>query len=211
MNGWADKISRGSDLTSDWHAFIYQSSEPAFKRIYTHYFHYFSFIGNKKGFDAALTQDTINELFLYVWENQERLPHVKNHHNYLVTSFLRRLYKDDSIETEDVAGLTDLPDSLVVPSAETIHIYNNINSRHSEALLKVVNNLPERQRLMIYQKFYLGLSYNEIAESNNVSINTVYNTIYKAISNLRNAINDEDILIFSLASAFVLFFLFFFR
>nr|WP_262918287.1 sigma-70 family RNA polymerase sigma factor [Mucilaginibacter straminoryzae] len=139
------------------------------------------------------------------------MPHVKNHHNYLVTSFLRRLYKDDSIETEDVAGLTDLPDSLVVPSAETIHIYNNINSRHSEALLKVVNNLPERQRLMIYQKFYLGLSYNEIAESNNVSINTVYNTIYKAISNLRNAINDEDILIFSLASAFVLFFLFFFR
>lgn len=211
VNGWADKISRGSDLASDWHTFLHQSSEPAFKRIYTHYYHYLSFIGNKKGFNAVLVQDTINELFLYIWENSDRLLHVKNHHNYLITSFLRKLYKDDNIKTEDIAGLTDLPESLLVPSAETIHIYNNNSTKYTEALLKVVNQLPERQRLMIYQKFYLGLSYNEIADTNNVSINTVYNTIYKAISNLRDNINDEDLLLYSLVSIFVLFFLIFFK
>lgn len=211
VNGWADKTSRGSDLTTDWHTFLLQSSEPAFKRIYTHYYHYLSYIGNKKGFNALSVQDTINELFLYIWENSHRMLHVKNHHNYIITSFLRKLYKDDNIQTEDISGLIDLPESLTVPSAETIHIYNNNSAVYTEALLKVVNQLPERQRLMIYQKFYLSLSYNEIAETNNVSVNTVYNTIYKAISNLRTLINDEDLLVFGLFSALLLFFFIFFK
>ena len=211
VNGWTDKISRGSDLAADWHNFLHQSSEPAFKRLYTHYYDYFSFIGNKKGFPAVLVQDTVNELFLYIWENSTRLLHVKNHHNYLITSFLRKLYKDDGLKTEDISGLTDLPESLLVPSAEAIHIYNNNNDKYTQALLKVVNQLPERQRLMIYQKFYLGLSYNEIAEANDVSVNTVYNTVYKAIANLRVIIGDEDLLLFGFISAFFLFFLFFFN
>ncbi|OKS84526.1 RNA polymerase sigma factor [Mucilaginibacter polytrichastri] len=211
MNDWPDKISRGSDLASDWHTFLHQSSEPAFKRIYTHYYDYFSFIGNKRGFHAVLVQDTVNEIFLYIWENSTRLMHVKNHHNYLISSFLHKLYKDDSIKTEDIAALTDLPESLLVPSVETVHIYNNNNAKYTQALLNVVNQLPERQRLMIYQKFYLGLSYNEISEANDVSVNTVYNTVYKAISNLRAIIDDEDLLLFSLISAFLIFFLFFFN
>lgn len=209
MNRLKANISKGADLKNEWDEFLQSESEPAFKSIYNHYYHYLSLIGAKRGFAEDRVQDCIHELFLYVWENRKSLLKVLHYHNYLITSFIRKLYKNNGISSEDISELSDLPQSLIVPSPESTHIYNNMTKNHGDKLKKVIENLPERQRLMIYQKFYLDLSYNEIAELNNISINTVYNTIYKAIFNLKSNLGDEGLLFLAILSALITFFYFF--
>jgi len=59
--------------------------------------------------------------------------------------------------------------------------------------------LPPKQRSLVYQKFYLGLSYQEIADANHISVNTVYNSIYKAIDKLKKLIGKEQLGILALA------------
>ncbi len=92
-----------------------------------------------------------------------------------------------------------MPDYTATPSVESLYIRQSIQEGVSKILKTYVSQLPEKQRKMIYQKFYLGLSYKEISDINKVSINTVYNTIYKAVDKLKLLISKEHLSMLSLA------------
>jgi RNA polymerase sigma factor (sigma-70 family) len=203
-------MAKGKDLKKDWDAFIQTESEQAFYELYTHYFHYLSYIGIKKGFPDSRVKDSINDLFLYLWENPGKLQHTLNHHNYIITAFLRKLYRKENFSADQGLEFEDLPDFGFSPSAEAQHIHQNSLINASKILQEYVGQLPQRQRSMIYQKFYLGLSYKEIADSNDVSINTVYNTIYKAVDKLRILIGKEQLGALSIAIALLTALLFIF-
>ncbi|OCX52046.1 hypothetical protein BEL04_11100 [Mucilaginibacter sp. PPCGB 2223] len=204
-------MRKGKDLKEEWNAFIKKESEPAFYDLYTHYFHYLSYIGLKKGFPATKVKDNINDLFLYLWENRTTLQHTLNHHNYILTAFLRKLYRKESFSSDESLKLNELEEFGMVPSAEAVHIINASSANVSRILKEYVGQLPQSQRNMVYQKFYLGLSYKEIAENNQVSINTVYNTIYKAVDKLRSLMGKEQLGILSIAITILtaIFFIFF--
>lgn len=204
---------KGKDLKAEWNAFTQNESEDSFYILYKHYFNYLHYLGLKKGIAVARVKDCINDLFLYLWENREKLQNTLNHHNYIVTAFLRRLYRNESFDREESLSFDD--DSAqfgITPSPETEHIINTTTNEVNRVLKQYVDQLPDRQRSMIYQKFYLGLSYGEIAETNSVSINTVYNTIYNGVDKLRQLIGKEGltILLIALSSALIIF-LFFFK
>ncbi|WP_316843806.1 RNA polymerase sigma factor [Pedobacter psychrodurus] len=203
-------LLHGSNLKPHWSLFIANGDGDAFKKIYLHYYHYFSFISLKKGFSSSKTNDVFNELFLYIWENQGKLTHIHDHHNYLVTAFLRKLYKRKKYDLDDYVLNDDFPDLVVTNSVEADYIAKGTQQDVSRILNSFLDKLPQRQKSLIYQKFYLGLSYKEIALANNISINTVYNTIYNAVDKLKELMGKEQVKLLSLAllilSAFFYFF-----
>jgi len=89
-----------------------------------------------------------------------------------------------------------------VPSVEALFIKQDLDENVSELIKEKLDQLGDKQRHLVYQKFYLGLSYQEIAEQNNVSINTVYNTIYKAAAKLKSLLTKEQETFLSLAISF---------
>ena len=205
-------MKQGADLRQEWSVFILTENEKAYHELYTHYYHYLSFVGFKKGVDTVKVKDCINDLFLYLWENRERLVHVKDHHNYIVTAYLRKLLRKENFSEAYSIEEYDLPDYTATPSVETLYIRQNVREDVSRVLKTYVDQLPQRQRTMIYQKFYLGLSYKEISDLNGISVNTVYNTIYKAVDKLKLLMAKEHLSMLSIAvSALSLFFLFFFQ
>jgi RNA polymerase sigma factor (sigma-70 family) len=204
-------IRQGVELKQDWERFLDQGDHVVYRRLYLHYYHYLIFIALKKGFPDAKAKDAFNEVFLYVWENREKLTHINNHHNYLITAFLRKLYKKEKVVTEECFSLEALPLLIITPSVEADYIIKGAQQDLSHILNSFIEKLPERQKSLIYQKFYLNLSYQEIANANNISINTVYNTIYKAVDKLKVLIGKEHLQVLSLAmAALSIFFLFFF-
>jgi RNA polymerase sigma factor (sigma-70 family) len=174
-----------TDNAKAWNEFIVSESEEAFRVLYTHYFRYLTFIGLKKSFPAGQVKDAINDLFLYLWERKNKLGAVTNFHNYILTIFLRKLYKKEETGNDPISD-TDLPaELLILPSVEHQYIDLEVQQGVSRIVRDFVGKLPDRQRQMIYQKFYLGMSYKEISDLGKVSINTVYNTIYKAVEKLK--------------------------
>ena len=186
-------MQKENNTKEEWAAFIQTGSEQAFNGLYNYYFHYLNYIGLKKGFSSIKAKDGINDLFLYLWENRSRLAHTINHHNYIITSFLRKLYRKEPFSAEESLEPEQFRDLAISPSAETLHILRASSAQADKVLHNYVAQLPDRQRGMVYQKFYLGLSYKEIAEANDVSINTVYNTVYNAVDKLRALIGKDNL------------------
>ena len=186
-------MKKGLDFREDWEAFIQGNNEFAFHSLYSYYFKYLSNAGIRKGFSTVKVHDNINDVFLYLWEKRNDLTEVKNFHNYIITIFLRKLYQKESILIDESIELHDFPDLQITPSVES-ELILTINQKEVVAILKtIVDKLPAKQKHMVYQKFYLALSYKEIAESNQVSIHTVYNTVYKALENLKKEMTKEQL------------------
>ncbi|PTS97120.1 hypothetical protein DBR11_18130 [Pedobacter sp. HMWF019] len=186
-------------LDGDWTLFVQNGDENAFYRIYSHYYHYLSYLGLRKNFGSDKIKDAISDVFFYFWEQRNKLSHINNFHNYLVTVFLRTLYKMDKFDQHDPIDLNSIEELEVLPSHEDLYIQRQSNNNITNILKGYVEQLAPKQRQLIYQKFYLGLSYQEIATANQISINTVYNTIYKAIEKLKNELGKDQLALLSLA------------
>lgn len=202
---------KGRDLKHIWKSFTITEREDDFYTIYSHYHHYLSLIGYKRSFCEEAVSDAINDVFLYLWENKSSLQNVNNHHNYIVTCFIRKLYRKSIIGPQEVTGLLDVPIALLSPSVEDQYIQKGVSVTVIQIVKNHINQLADKQRNMVYQKFYLGLSYQEIAIANKVSINTVYNTIYKAIDKLKSTITKEQETYLLIAIGTMILFLLFFQ
>ena len=60
---------------------------------------------------------------------------------------------------------------------------------------RLVDYLPQEQREVVMLRYYSGLSFQEIAEQTNVSINTALGRMRYALINLRKMIKDNDIIL----------------
>ena len=60
---------------------------------------------------------------------------------------------------------------------------------------RLVDHLPQEQREVVMLRYYSGLSFQEIAEQTNVSINTALGRMRYALINLRKMIKYNDIIL----------------
>nr|WP_228099003.1 sigma factor-like helix-turn-helix DNA-binding protein [Pedobacter sp. MC2016-24] len=111
---------------------------------------------------------------------------------------------------EESLDLINLEDTLVHPSVEALYIQQYTQASVSSLLKSYIDRLSEKQTKLIYQKFYLGLSYEEISESNQITVKTAYNTIYNAVEKLKAIIKEEGAgpltVLLTLLSLLILFF-----
>lgn len=96
----------------------------------------------------------------------------------------------------------------IISNDETeIDLFNNIKLSDETIETKLVNNqtladvrhlidyLPDNQREVIYMRFYQDMSFKEIAEATNVSINTALGRMRYALMNLRKIAEEKDIIL----------------
>ncbi|QKJ29370.1 sigma-70 family RNA polymerase sigma factor [Mucilaginibacter mali] len=195
-----------------WDTFIIEGGQDVFYTLYSHYHDYLIYLGGLKGATLDSSKDCINDLFLYVFENRSRLQYIRNHHNYLVTAFLRNLFRKRHFSAEEGLELDDLPEMPVYPSVEAEYIRQTTQKQVTQVLNDYISELSDSQSKIVYQKFYLGLSYEEIAGINNISVKTAYNTIYNSVEKLRKLIGQDYVSVLSAAiSLFTLIFIIFFK
>jgi len=202
----------GIALKVHWHTFIAGGDQDVFYMLYSHYHDYLIYVGNLKGATLDNSKDCINDLFLYVYENRARLLHIRNHHNYLVTAFIRNLFRRRHFGVEESLELQDLPEMTTYPSVEAEYIAHTTRKQVTEVLEGYISELSDSQTKIVYQKFYLGLTYEQISELNNISVKTAYNTIYNSIEKLRKLIGQDYVRVLSAAiSLFTILFLIIFK
>lgn len=68
-----------------------------------------------------------------------------------------------------------------------------VNTQVLSDVKKMMNMLPPAQREVVFMRFYQELSFKEIAETTNVSINTALGRMRYAIINLRRMVKEHHI------------------
>lgn len=135
--------------------------------------------------DVSLAENIVQEVFLKIWENR-----VKLNLEIKIKSYLYRAVKNKALDylrhvkivknrIEDVYDLNiqgKTPEEKL--SEEEI----------VEFLIKLIEKLPEKCKLIFYMSKYDNLKYSEIAEIQNISIRTVESHIVRALKFLRERI-----------------------
>lgn len=179
------------DDTTTWNAFL-SGNHDAFAHIYQTHFEALYAYGKKFTYDDALIGDTLQQLFTEIWHKRARLGPTDHIKNYLYKSFrrslLRRLKKKSGYSTAE--SEVNFPVSI---SHEDQLIQEQLDLEQLENLESAISLLSEKQREVIYLKFYDGLSYAEISEITGATSSQVYDLMYKALGSLRKKINKAHI------------------
>lgn len=111
-------------------------------------------------------------------------------HNQVIDHF-RRQQKSLTV-TESDAGYDILgTQRLSEGSVEEQIVKDQIEAD----LRKLVELLPEEQREVVKMRYYAGLSFKDIAEQTNVSINTALGRMRYALTNLRKMIKENNLIL----------------
>lgn len=135
--------------------------------------------------DRELVKDCIQELFITIWTNRATIGIALSIKYYLFFS-LRRLILKKSRASRNFFSLASFHhlNLTVEPEQETI-VRKEIHVHNKLLISGALNSLPPRQKEIIFLKFYQELKYEEIEKIMNLNNQVVRNTLYKALSALR--------------------------
>lgn len=109
-------------------------------------------------------------------------------HNLIIDHFrkAKRIpYVDSS--SDDFNFIENI--KLADPSIEELMITDQIY----DDLKKMIDFLPDEQREVLYLRLYVDMSFKEIAETTNVSINTALGRMRYALINMRKMVREKNL------------------
>jgi RNA polymerase sigma factor (sigma-70 family) len=172
----------------------------AFEKLMSDNFRLLFRYGSKFSKDRELVKDSIQDLFMILWEKRDNLSSDAAVKPYLMASLRRLMHRQVSSRTW-VGGeaLQDEDDYFEIEfSVEDDYIRNEATNTRTHQLQKLLNALPRRQKEVVYLKFFQELSREQIAEVMAVSPQTVSNLLQIAIRHLKTHWKAEFLLFFLL-------------
>ena len=158
----------------------------AFSVLFETYYPALHSYGLKISKSTVVTEDSLQDFFLYIYEHRESLSDLDTIAPYLFTSYKRFLLK--VLKKNAKVKKTDFSNEVVIDlqfTAEELITYQETERFKSKNLAGLLNKLPKRQKEAIYLKYYSGLKASEIAEIMDINYQSVVNTLHKAIKSLK--------------------------
>jgi RNA polymerase sigma factor (sigma-70 family) len=167
-----------------WQQFL-DGDLAAYAVIYKKYFVVLLQYGCKITTDKDLVKDCVQDLFIKIWNNRERLTVTTSIKYYLFTSlrnklldYLRsnrhRLTSSFSVHTDHMI------EEIAVPELGDV--------TKKEQVLKAITRLSKYQQSLLHMKFNEERSNIEIADELGITIQSVYNAMFKTLRFLRKQI-----------------------
>ena len=111
-------------------------------------------------------------------------------HNQVIDHF--RQNKQQNQVSESDAGYDILNSKKISDSTVEDQI---VSSQIESDVRKLIDYLPDEQREVVMMRYYSGLSFKEIAEQTDVSINTALGRMRYALINLRKMIQEKQLIL----------------
>lgn len=149
--------------------------------------------------DRALIKDCIHDLFVELWKHRSTIGQTTSVRFYLMASIKRKLVRHLNAE-QKFSSQDDLQNSRellanATPSHEASLIGDEEDVHMHGCVAKALERLPRRQREAVYLRYYQNMSNEEISALMQINIQSVYNLIFGALSNLKKHITPEKVLL----------------
>lgn len=136
--------------------------------------------------DEELVRDSMQELFQKLWERRATLETVENVKPYLFKVLRHRISDNIKLANRRTARQQSYQEEFEVTYLPEDFIgAEQFSSEQNTQLLAILNQLPPRQREVIYLKYFDGFSYEKISEVMNLTAQSVRNLVYRAIKTLK--------------------------
>jgi RNA polymerase sigma factor (sigma-70 family) len=163
---------------------IKDGDRESLKELYELYYITLVNYGRKITDDQALIEDAIQETYISIWKYRLTMSVPASVKHYVLRAFRNRLtqifkerpnitYTEESLNFSFEVGF----DHKIIEGEDARKLSAQIN--------KAVSKLTNRQREIIYYRFYENLSFEEIAEIMSMQIRATYKLNARAITSLR--------------------------
>jgi RNA polymerase sigma factor (sigma-70 family) len=153
-----------------------------FRRYYSLLFQY----GLKICSDQPTLEDCIQELFVELWQKKPD-QEIRSVKAYLLQALKFKLYRSfrDKKTVDNIELQGNEPFEL---SHETFMIDGQDKKEMTKRIADALNQLPPRQKEIIYLKIYKGLSYEEVSQVMEINYQVVRNLLCQALKTFRKLI-----------------------
>jgi RNA polymerase sigma factor (sigma-70 family) len=148
--------------------------------------------------NQELAEDIFQETFIKVIRSLKKGKYIENgkfiswvlriSHNLIIDHFrkikLKGTVSNDSLEI-DIFNSQKFSEKTIEDEL--------INAQILHEVKHLIKELPEDQQQVIYMRHYMGLSFKEIADQTDVSINTALGRMRYALINLRKLIEKKNL------------------
>lgn len=167
---------------------INKGDEKAFEVFYNSYFVYLCACANSYIFNPSEAQDIVNETFAKIWYKRGALSFPI--HAYLIRAvqngclnYLRSLHSRERVMDEYREALLEYQEEFCASESSPLQEME-LEELESE-VQALVASLPEKCRFIFEQYLYSDLTPQEIADKNNLSVNTVRVHVKNALDKIK--------------------------
>lgn len=161
---------------------VIEGDKDALAFIYKTYFNSLFKYGMKLHPDEGLVKDCIHDLFISIWLSRERLSLTDSIKYYLLASLKRKI----ASQQQKGRAFDAFPAEMAFSSSPEDLLIGEQSHRELRAkLTKVMDQLPRRQKEILYLRYYEGLDTKETAAMMELSVNSTYVLLSKAINYLK--------------------------
>ena len=159
-------------------------------------YHYIYFIVRTKEVAEDIFQETFVKAIMTIkqgryTENGKFSAWITRIAHNLIIDYYRQEKSENTVSTdEDETNLLNRKDL----SEDNIEDEMVINQIHND-VRRIVDALPESQREVLVMRYYRNMSFKEIADATNVSINTALGRMRYAILNMRRIAEENNIVL----------------
>ena len=159
---------------------ISKRNRKVFKTFFNKHYKELVVYANGYLFDKPASEDVVQEVYIYIWENAESINIKSSLKNYLYAMVRNKcLNYLKSIKITDSYDYLELNISLI-----TEQVFDSTSDNDKQIvyhqILKIVDTLPNRMQQIVKLKFLHNYKYYEIAEELGISINTVKTQLKRA-------------------------------
>ncbi|MCK0130854.1 RNA polymerase sigma-70 factor [Flavobacteriaceae bacterium F08102] len=163
---------------------ICKKNEKVFKVFFDKHYEELVRYANGYLFDKESSEDIVQEIFIYIWENASLLKINTSLNGYIHAMVRNRCLNFlKSIKLSDSFELLDFNINII-----TEHVFDSTTEEEKKIvyrqILKIVDGLPEKMQQIVKLKFLHNYKYKEIAEELGISINTVKTQLRRAKSRI---------------------------
>lgn len=167
----------------------------AFEEIYNRYYERLYQYGRHIAPDENIVRDSIQTLFVDLWQRREHLSITLNVQGYLLKALRRIIIKQ--LQRQRTVTLPFSPLSI---STEERIIQEETDALSKKQVQLALAQLTQHQREVVHLRFFANLSNQQIASTLNISVNTVYNIISLSLAKLRTYYTGKKLLLILIAT-----------
>jgi RNA polymerase sigma-70 factor (family 1) len=174
-----------SSFNSDQTRLLFElskGSELAFTQLYNQYKNAVYGTALKITKSKTLAEETVQDVFLKIWQNHENLAEITNFENYLFIISRNHIFDMLKKIARDTSLVTDINYKSVSSNDTDTHIKDQ---QYAVILNEIVEQLPPQQQKVYKMAKWEGLSHQKIGEDLGISTETVKKHMAQALKFVR--------------------------